>query len=379
MLAGRRILIASGGTGGHFYPGFALAQELRARGWQVLFLVKKEDLAIPALEEADLPYAETDMTALPRSLNPAAHASFLFKLGGSLALARRIIADFRPEAVLGTGSYISFPAVLAARLAGAGVYIHESNARFGLGNRLAAGFCRKAALGLPVPDNPFEGKCVLTGTPIRGDFARLPDRGEARLALGLAQDKFTVLLFGGSQGARRLNAAMVKSAARFRGKFQLVHLAGRKNFAAVSAAYSEAGLSGAAEIKLFDYREDMPLVYAAADLVVSRSGAGTVAELAALRKPAVLVPLPSSAGGHQKANALVLAAGGAAVCLEEGPELDEVLAKSLEEFLAAPSRAAEMAHNFAKTGIPDGLKAAARLADLIETGRDRSQENNHGN
>ncbi|PIU18489.1 MAG: undecaprenyldiphospho-muramoylpentapeptide beta-N-acetylglucosaminyltransferase [Elusimicrobia bacterium CG08_land_8_20_14_0_20_59_10] len=369
MLAKRRIIIASGGTGGHFYPGFALAQELRARGWQVLFLVKKEDIAIPALEAADLPYAETDMTSLPRSLNPAAHISFLFKLCGSLALARRIISDFRPEAVLGTGSYIAFPAVLAARLAGTGVYIHESNARFGLGNRLAAGFCRKAALGLPVPDNPFAGKCVLIGTPVRKDFALHPERGEARRALGLAEDKFTVLLFGGSQGARRLNAAMVKSAARFRGKFQLVHLAGRKNFAEVSAAYSEAGLSGAADIKLFDYREDMPLVYAAADLVVSRSGAGTVAELAALRKPAVLVPLPSAAGGHQKANALVLAAGGAAVCVEEGPDLDEALAKSLEGFLAEPSRAAEMARNFAKAGIPDGLKAAARLADLIEAAK----------
>ncbi|HBA60440.1 MAG TPA: hypothetical protein DCZ92_06415 [Elusimicrobia bacterium] len=366
MLGKRRILIASGGTGGHFYPGFALAAELRGRGWQVLFLVKKEDISIPALRKADFPYAETDMTSLPRSLNPAAHVSFFFKFLGSLALARRVIADFRPDAVLGTGSYIAFPAVLAARLAGVKSYIHESNAIFGLGNRLAGGFCNRAALGLPIENNAFAARSALTGTPIREDFASAPGARQAREALGLEPDKFTVLLFGGSQGARRLNDAMIKSAAALKGGFQLIHIAGRKNLEAVSAAYAASGLAGAPWLKLFDYREDMPLLYAAADLVLSRSGAGTVAELAALKKPAILSPLPSSAAGHQKANALVLASRGAAVCLDEGPDFDSDLRRTLGEFLAAPARTAEMADNFGKIGIPDGRKAAALLADIIE-------------
>ena len=362
----KRALIASGGTGGHFYPGFALAQELRSRGWQPLFLVKKEDIARPALEDADFPYAELDMVALPRSLNPLAHAVFLFKLLGSVALARRIIRDFRPAAVVGTGSYVAFPAALAARLAGVPVYIHESNAKFGLGNYLAGFFCARAALGLPQQGGALTSRSALTGTPIREAFAAAPDRAAARKALGLETGKFTALVFGGSQGARRLNAAFVHAARALKGDLQAVHITGRNNFAAVHTAYSEAGLEEAPGLKLFDYREDMPLLYAAADVVIARSGASTVAELVHLKKPSILVPLPSSAGGHQKANAMALASAGAAVCVDEGPDFDAALSAALRSLLNEPERAQAMSENFRKTGIPDGLKAAAALADLIE-------------
>lgn len=366
MVKVRRAVIASGGTGGHFYPGFALAQELRARGWQTMFLVKKEDIARPALEEADFPYAELDMVSLPRSLNPLAHASFWAKFVSSAALARRVMKDFRPDAVIGTGSYVAFPAILAARLAGVPVYIHESNAVFGLGNRIAGYFCRRAALGLPVPGNPFPDRSVLAGTPVRGSFAALPDRAAAREALGLDKDRFTVLAFGGSQGARRLNAAYAAALKTLKADVQSLHIAGRRNFDEARAAYAAAGLAGAPGIQLFDYREDMPALYAAADLVLSRSGASTVAELAHLKKPSILVPLPSSAGGHQKHNALALAAHGAALCVEEGADFDARLAAALRGLAGDPGRLASMAAGFAAAGIPDGLKAAGALAGLIE-------------
>ena len=364
----KRALIAAGGTGGHFYPGFALACELRARGWQPLFLVRKDDPARPALEEADLPFAELDMVSLPRSLNPLRHAAFLARFLRSLALARRVLADFRPAAVIGTGSYVAFPAVLAASLAGVPVYIHESNAVFGLGNRLAGLFSRRVALGLPVKDNPFADRAALAGTPVREAFRAPIARADARRALGLENGRLTVLVFGGSQGARRLNAAFVAAAKALRGDIQAVHVAGRKNFEEVKAAYDAAGLSGEPGLKLFDYREDMPLLYAAADLVVCRSGASTVAELAQLRKPAVLVPLPSSAGDHQRHNALALSSRGAAVSLEEGPDFDAALAAAIRGFLGDPGRAAAMAAAFAGAGIPPALGAAAALADLVEKG-----------
>lgn len=368
MVEKKRALIASGGTGGHFYPGFALAAELRARGWQPLFLVKKEDPARQALEEADFPYSELDMVALPRSLNPLRHAAFFFKFLGSLALARRVLADFRPAAVIGTGSYVAFPAVLAARLARVPVYIHESNARFGLGNYLAAHFCRRAALGLPVRGNPFEKRSVLAGTPIREAFRGARDSGDARRALGLEPKKFTVLVFGGSQGARRLNGGFIAAAKALKGDLQAVHIAGRKNYEEVKAAYTAAGLAGEAGLKLFDYREDMPALFAAADLVIARSGASTVAELAQLKKPAILVPLPTSAGDHQRHNALALADHGAALCLEEGPDFDNRLAAAIRNFIGDPARAAAMSAGYANTGIPPALGAAAALADLVEKG-----------
>ena len=368
MTEKRRALIASGGTGGHFYPGFALAQELRSRGWQTVFLVKKEDIARPALEDADFPYTELDMVALPRSLNPLAHAAFVFKFLKSLALARRIMKDFRPDAVVGTGSYVAFPAALAARLSGVPVYIHESNAKFGLGNYLAGFFCTKAALGLPVQGNSFVSRTALTGTPIREAFAAAPGRAAARKALGLEADKFTALVFGGSQGARRLNAAFIHAAKDLKGDMQAVHITGRKNFDAVHAAYSEAGLENEPGLKLFDYREDMPLLYAAADVVIARSGASTVAELVHLRKPSILVPLPSSAGGHQKANAMALASRGAAVCLDENPDFDAELTAALRTLMEEPEKTDAITANFGRTGIPDGLKAAAALADMLEQG-----------
>ncbi len=361
----RRALVASGGTGGHFYPGFALASELRGRGWQAVFLVKKEDLSSPALEEADFPYVELDMVPLPRSLNPLRHAAFLWKFMKSLRLARRVIADFRPDAVLGTGSYVAFPAALAARLAGVPVYIHESNAKFGIGNRLAGLFCRKAALGLPLAGAGRGGGALLTGTPIREAFASPPDKYEARARLGLERLPFTVLMFGGSQGARRLNAAFIASAKELRSDVQAAHITGRRNFEEVKAAYAAAGLEGDPHFKVFDYREDMPVLYAAADLVISRSGASTVAELAQLAKPAILVPLPTSAGGHQKYNALALSQKGAAVLLEEGPDFDAAMTAVLRALAGDPARVRAMSEAFASSGIPPGLGAAAALADLI--------------
>ena len=368
MVEKKRVLIGSGGTGGHFYPGFALAQELRARVWQTLFLVKKEDLARPALEEADFPYSELDAVSLPRGLNPLLHAVFLIKFIKSLFLARRIIRDFKPDCVIGTGSYIAFPAVLAARMAGIPVYLHESNAKFGLGNYLAAHFCRKAALGLPVSPNPFKERSLMSRTPIREAFRSSPAKSASRRALGIDHDKFTALVFGGSQGARRLNAAFINAAKILKGDLQALHIAGSGNFETVKAAYAAAGLEGTPGLLVFDYREDMPALYAAADLVISRSGASTVAELAQLKIPAILVPLPSSAAGHQKANALALAETGAAVCLEEGPDFDAKLTAAVRNLMENPDKLAEMTAAFEKTGIPSGLKAAAVLADLIEKG-----------
>ena len=370
-MTARRALIASGGTGGHFYPGFALASELRGRGWQTVFLVKKQDLAIPALEEEDFPYVELDMVPLPRSLNPFRHAAFLWKFLGSLRLARRVIADFLPDAVLGTGSYVGFPAALAARLAGVPVYIHESNAKFGLGNRLAGLFCRKAALGLPLAGGRPGPRTELTGTPIRSAFASPPDKYEARARLGLERLPFTVLMFGGSQGARRLNAAFIAAARELRSDMQAVHITGRRNFEEVKAAYAAAGLEGERRFKVFDYREDMPALYAAADLVISRSGASTVAELAQLAKPAILVPLPTSAGGHQRYNALALSEKGAALLLEEGPDFDASLTADLRALAGDPARLRAMSEASAAAGIPAGLGAAAALADLVSGSRQK--------
>ncbi|MFA6434629.1 MAG: UDP-N-acetylglucosamine--N-acetylmuramyl-(pentapeptide) pyrophosphoryl-undecaprenol N-acetylglucosamine transferase [Elusimicrobiales bacterium] len=367
----KRILIASGGTGGHFYPGLALADALRAKGgWEPVFLVKKGDSAIDALRQNYYPYAELDMVALPRSLNPLAHLGFLYKFASSLAACLRILKDTGPVLVFGTGSYISFPAILAAFLKGTPSMIHESNAKFGLGNGLCARFASHTTLGLPVKNNPFGAATTLTGTPVRNGFLSYTGPLPARASLGLKEEGPLLLIFGGSQGALRLNRAAAAAVKKLKAKglaFQVIHLAGKNDYAGTLAFYSGLGLSGAPYLKVLPYSEEMNLLYAAAGLVCCRSGAGTVAELLYLKKPAVLVPLPTSAGGHQLENARVLADAGTAVVVEQSPAFDAELAAQLERLIGSAQELERMRSSFSGLAyLPDPGKAAENIIIAIE-------------
>ncbi|MBI4802336.1 MAG: undecaprenyldiphospho-muramoylpentapeptide beta-N-acetylglucosaminyltransferase [Elusimicrobia bacterium] len=366
----KRILIASGGTGGHFYPGLALANELRKKGgWEILFLVKKDDLAVGTLADRDYPYAETDMISLPRSADPGAHAAFLWKLLMSVSLCLKILKDFKPVLVFGAGSYVSFPAVLAAALRGLPSMIHESNAKFGLANRLCARFASKTALGLPIGNNPFKAKSELTGTPIRDSFAASPDRGAMMKKFGFKDGAPVMLIFGGSQGAKRINRAAINAVKKLNEKniaFQAVHVTGKKDNEEVHALYSRLGLEKAPFLRVLDYYEDINELYAVCDLAFCRSGAGTVAELLQLKKPAVLIPFPSSAGGHQLWNAKSLSGAGAAVLLEESPAFEERFLETAEALLKAPAALTEMKNNFSRLDLPDPMRAAANIAAAIE-------------
>lgn len=371
----RRALIAAGGTGGHFYPGLALGRELSRRGWQVVFIVKEGDISAPALNAEGLPYVEIPAAALPRSLNPLRHLLFLARFLAGLRRTSRVLADYSPDAVFGAGSYVSFPAVLLAVLRGIPRVVHESNAVFGLGNRVAGSLCQAVALGLPVDDDPFAGRSVMTGTPVRDFIPPKISREEARERLGLGLSVPVIAAFGGSQGAAALNAALAAAAGELKTggiPFQILHVAGRGNAEKTRLAYASAGLGGDPAVKVLDYCAEMDLLYAAADIIVSRSGASTVAELAAVRKPAVLIPLPAAAGGHQDANAAVLARAGAAVSLAQGPGLPARLAGELRRLLSDGGAAAAMSAAYAKTGVPDPAGAAAALADLIDGGKHRS-------
>ncbi|HBB66182.1 MAG: hypothetical protein A2X28_05370 [Elusimicrobia bacterium GWA2_56_46] len=366
----KRVLIASGGTGGHFYPGLALANELReAGGWEPLFLVKKGDISLDTLRDSYYPYAELDMISLPRTLNPLAHAAFCRKLSGSLMTCLRIIADFKPVFVAGTGSYVSFPAVLAAALKGIPSMIHDSNAVFGLANRLSGIFASKAALGLPVKNNPFKTKSELTGTPIRDFFSKMPPAEEAKRKFSFNPDVPVTLVFGGSQGARRINQAVLETARKLKAAgaaFQLLHITGKRGHAELLDKYRAEGLAELPGLKILDYCERMDEAYAAADLVISRSGGSTISELARLEKPAILIPLPGSPGDHQKANAEILSGAGAAILLEETPGFSEELYGTIKPLLDEPARIGSMKQRFKGLALPDPLLAAGALRAIME-------------
>lgn len=351
----KRVLIAAGGTGGHFYPGLVLAQTLKARGWEPLFFLRSDDPAAGTLEKEGIASVEVKLRGMPRSLGLPL-LLFLRDLARSVLLSRRVVRDFRPDVVVGMGGYLTFPAVVAATLRGVPRALHESNAVPGLANKAASALGARLFWGLP----PVEGTGDVVGTPIRQALWKRGDAAAARRELGLAPDKTTVLVFGGSQGAKGINER-VPDILKGRPGLQTLHLAGKTAAPAVQALYGDF------PAKVLPFLDRMDLAYAASDLVVCRSGASTIAELAAQSAPAVLVPFPSAAGNHQEINARVVEKAGACrVWLEREP--DDRLAALLDELLASPSggeKRAAMAGSYAKLDLPAPERAAAALADAV--------------
>ncbi|MBI5882536.1 MAG: UDP-N-acetylglucosamine--N-acetylmuramyl-(pentapeptide) pyrophosphoryl-undecaprenol N-acetylglucosamine transferase [Elusimicrobia bacterium] len=358
----RRAVIAAGGTGGHFYPGLTLAQTLKERGWQVLFLTRRGDPSLPTLETSAIPYVELDLGGFSRK--PSLEwLGFIRKAAASTNLAVRVLRDFGPRVVVGMGGYLTFPAIAAAARLGVPRAVHDSNAVLGLANRASVLLGAELFWGLPPADG--SGGTV-TGTPIRPALWHPGEPGPARAKLGLSPAATTLLVFGGSQGARTLNLSLpriLKSATAL-GPIQVAHLAGRKDAVEVRSAYAQAGAAAA----VLEYVEDMETAYAAADLVLCRAGASTLAELAALRKPAVLVPYPHASGRHQTHNALSFAAAGAAVLVEE-KDLAERLPGLLKDLLLsgpAGEILSRMSASYIKLGLPRPEETARALADAVE-------------
>ena len=347
----KRVLIAAGGTGGHFYPGLVAAQELKARGWEPLLIMKKDDPARERLESAGLAYLEVDLVGLPRRFGPGL-IDFTAKLLSSLRLMSRVTRDFKPDLVVGMGGYLTFPAAYGAWRRGVPIALHESNAVLGLANAAALKFGASLFWGLP----PVEGNGAVVGTPIRPALHKRKDAQEARRALGLEPNRKTLLVFGGSQGARAINNG-VPTAMKASGiDAQVLHLAGKGKSAETLAAYKSAGVTAT----VLDYLDDMASAYAAADVVVCRSGASTLAELAAQGKTAILVPYPHAAANHQDANARVFEKAGTAVRVAE-TELATKLGPAIADVLKSPTATRLGTH-----GLPPAEKTTALFVDALE-------------
>lgn len=346
----KRALIAAGGTGGHFYPGLVAAQELKARGWEPLLIVKKDDPARERLEKAGLACLEVDLGGMPRRLGPGL-VTFTVKLIASMRLMSRVTKDFKPALALGMGGYLTFPVAYAAWRRGVPVALHESNALLGLANKAAAWFGGTIFWGLP----PADGDGKVVGTPVRPALYGRRDAGDARRALGLDPGRKTILVFGGSQGAKAINLAMPKAMRASGVDAQVLHLAGKGKSEETLDAYKAAGITAT----VLDYLEDMAAAYAAADVVVCRSGASTLAELAAQGKAAILVPYPHAAADHQDANARVFERNKTAVRIPE-TDLSDALGPSLAKMLTST---ATDNHDFK---LPPADKTTSLFVDELE-------------
>ena len=318
-----KALFAAGGTGGHLYPAFAIAEALRARGDDVLFVGTSDRLEGKLVPEAGYRLATIPAHPLSRKLSLDLARTATRNLAG-VAQSLRILRRERPDVVVATGGYVCVPVAIAARLRHRRppIALLEPNAISGVANRLLQ----------PLADEVWRPET--TGVPVRASLLHLPARSEAVARLGLDAAKKTLFAFGASQGARSINdAAIALAQSGLPEGWQLLLATGDADYERVRAAIG-------ARATVRRYLDDPADAYAAADLVLSRAGASTLAELAALRIPAILVPYPHATEAHQGANAVAAAANGAAVVIEDARLRDGL--RSLLAEVATPARLAAM-------------------------------------
>jgi UDP-N-acetylglucosamine--N-acetylmuramyl-(pentapeptide) pyrophosphoryl-undecaprenol N-acetylglucosamine transferase len=350
------VLLAGGGTGGHVFPALAVGEELRSRGWRVSFVGMAGGMEERLAGERGIPFH--GLAAKPLvGRGPLAQARALATLAGSTVTARRLVREIGADVILGTGGYVSAPAVLGARLARRPVLLLEPNGRAGVANRWLSRFATAAAAGYR--ETLADLKCPgwVTGVPVRAAFfdvpAELPPLDPPRL-----------LVLGGSQGAKQINAAMPAAAARLAARFpgiRITHQAGARNLEEARAAYALAGV-GAPQVEVVPFLDDVAGAMAASHLLVSRAGAITLAEICGAGRASLLVPL-AIAKGHQVDNARLLATAGAAGMIPSNELSAEGLAARLEELLADGGRLAAMGRAARSLARP---RAVADIAGHVE-------------
>ncbi|MDQ3946205.1 MAG: undecaprenyldiphospho-muramoylpentapeptide beta-N-acetylglucosaminyltransferase [Actinomycetota bacterium] len=350
-------MVTGGGTGGHVYPGLALAEALVARGHDrssIHWVGSARGLEATAVPAAGFTVDLLPGRGLQRRLTTE-NVSVAGQTVTAVVRATRLVRRRRPRVVVGVGGYASLPCILAARALRIPVVVHEQNAAPGLANRIAVRLGSRAAVSLP--GTPLPG-AVVTGNPVRAAVAGVVRRPASAPPL--------VVIFGGSLGARRLNQAAVGLYGLWRDRDDVAvhHVSGAAGHEATAAALEAQRRPGdRLAYRLVRYEDDMPGLYATATLMVCRAGATTVAELAAARVPSVLVPLPGAPGDHQTHNALALVDAGAGVLVPDAECDGARLAAELVPLLTDPARLRAMGAAAAGVGRPD---AADRLADLVE-------------
>ena len=367
---GLSLLVAAGGTGGHVFPGLALARTIVQYDPKatVRFAGTTRGIETRAVPEAGFALDLVPVLPLSRRLAKETFLAPFAAVNGTLA-ARRLLREHRFDVVCGMGGYVTLPVAVAARLEGIPVVLHEQNAVPGIANRLAARVARRIAVGVDAAAAAFPpDRTVVVGNPVRPELARLNRaalHAEAVAAFDLDPDRRTLFVFGGSQGSRRINQAVVAATASWPdpAAVQVLHACGRRDEADVRAAWAEADPEARdLLVRIVPFVDRMDLAYAAADLALTRAGAITVAELTAAGVPAVMVPLPHATADHQAANARAVAAAGGAVVVTDDALDGPALAAAAAPLLADPDRLAAMSEAMLAKAHP---AAAEELAALV--------------
>ncbi|HEU4385948.1 MAG TPA: undecaprenyldiphospho-muramoylpentapeptide beta-N-acetylglucosaminyltransferase [Anaeromyxobacteraceae bacterium] len=351
-----RLLVAGGGTGGHVFPGIAMAEEVVTRHPQndVVFVGTSRGLEAAVVPQAGFPFERIEVQGL-KGKGPGALVRGLLMLPRALWRSLAILRAWRPDVVVGVGGYASGPVVLAAWLLRIPTAIQEQNAIAGFTNRVLGLFVKAAFTAFPEAARHFARRKVFQlGNPIRKALLENYMRPRVR------HDRLTVLVFGGSQGAHALNMRVVEALPHLhdlRDRLRLVHQTGARDREAVEKGYRAVGF----QPDVRDFITEMSQAYAEADLVVCRAGATTLAELGVCKKASILIPFPAAADNHQVLNARSLVDAGAAVMIEERELTGELLAGEIRSILLNPERRERMEMAAGRLGNP---QAASEIADV---------------
>ena len=346
-----RVIVAGGGTGGHVIPALAIAQKLKARyDAEVLFIGTARGIETRLVPAAGFPLDLIEVGALNR-VDVTTRIRTLLDLPRAVVESARMISDFRPDVMIGVGGYASGPAMLAGGLMNIPMLAFEPNVVPGIANRLVAPMVRAAAVQFAATQRYFRN-AVVTGVPVRHEFFDIPPRP--------AGAPPTLLVFGGSQGAHAINVAVSQAIPALVERIpnlRLIHQTGQKDLSMMlSAAYQR--IHG----EFSEFLDDMPDIFADADLIVCRSGASTVAEVAAAGKPAIFIPLPTAADDHQYQNAKTLADAGAARLLPQGELTADRLIEEIVSLLGNRAVLAQMGAAAARFAYPNAATQIAAMA-----------------
>lgn len=354
-----RFILSGGGTGGHIYPAIAIANELKRRhpNAEFLFVGAKDKMEMEKVPQAGYKIKGLWISGIQRKLT-LKNLMFPFKLMSSLIEARKIVRQFQPDVAIGTGGFASGPLLRMAAGAGIPCVLQEQNSFAGITNKLLASRAQKICVAYDGMERFFpKEKIVKTGNPIRMDLVDLKsDKREALDFFGLDESKKTVLVLGGSLGARRINQLIEKELSFFENRgLQVLWQCGK-------LYYDEYKKHDSNSVKVLAFVNRMDLAYAAADVIISRAGAGSVSELCLVGKPVIFIPSPNVAEDHQTQNAKALMAKDAAIMLRE-TELDSEFEKCFSDLMDSKEMQSKLGTNIKKMAMPE---ATEHIVDEIE-------------
>jgi len=309
----KNVIIAASGTGGHIYPGISLAKEFRDNGYQVMFFISNNEASENIMKNSGFDFVTFNLSGMPRGFS-IRFVSFFFKLIFSFFKSLKLISKIKPAAVIGTGGYISVPPVFAAKILKIKTFIHEQNVFPGVANKLLNRIADITFVSFKDSEKYFKRKKIFfSGYPVRKDISGISKFDVCR-KFNFENDIFTILIFGGSLGAAKINEIAFDAVKELslKEKTQTLHITGQKNH-----DYIRSKNCNEASYKIFDYMHDIRDAYAASDIVICRAGAGTVFELKMLKKSAVLIPYPSASDNHQFYNAKEIEKDGVVEIIDE--------------------------------------------------------------